>query len=164
MVRIVTVDELLQAYSLRAVDILKVRLSVFGTIRVNRPHGAHGANGCWRATNCLQIDTEGYDMAALLGAAASLKAGIISVVVFEYHAVGLWTSHSLHEAVSWLRSMRYICYFDGRVDAQTCLYSTTPTGYQIGSCTPSCSLQSTCPQNRKGVGARFPSEADRLLA
>eukprot|EP00607_Mallomonas_marina_P008161 CAMPEP_0182423450 /NCGR_PEP_ID=MMETSP1167-20130531/9466_1 /TAXON_ID=2988 /ORGANISM="Mallomonas Sp, Strain CCMP3275" /LENGTH=296 /DNA_ID=CAMNT_0024602457 /DNA_START=212 /DNA_END=1102 /DNA_ORIENTATION=- len=62
----------------------------------------------------LLIDTEGYDVSVIDGATESLRAGMVRMMVFEYHRAGLWNSTSLEHVVTKLSQLQYDCYFEGQ--------------------------------------------------
>ncbi|KAI9002504.1 hypothetical protein DFJ74DRAFT_714033 [Hyaloraphidium curvatum] len=82
-------------------------LSVDEWIALENPHRA-SATG---RISFMEIDTEGHDPAVLFGAAGTLASGLVDVVLFEYHHVGLWERVSLQIVVGMLAGHGYACYF-----------------------------------------------------
>lgn len=66
------------------------------------------------AVDILKIDTEGFDATVIMGAMESIAKGLVGVISFEYHEVGVWREYSLHDIVEKLEGMDYVCYFDGK--------------------------------------------------
>ena len=66
----------------------------------------------------LTIDTEGWDALVIEGAKSLLSQRRVKVIEFEYHSVGLWSSHAtrrrnLRDIVSMLTSWQYECFWQG---------------------------------------------------
>ena len=61
----------------------------------------------------LKIDVEGFDSQVILGAEGAMRAGIIDMLSFEYHKLGLWPQTSLEEMVKIFDSVGYDSYFIG---------------------------------------------------
>ena len=59
----------------------------------------------------LIIDTEGYDPPVLDGARSLFLAGLVRVVIFEYHEVGEWHNYKLGDIVMWMNDYDYECFF-----------------------------------------------------
>ena len=55
----------------------------------------------------LAIDTEGFDPAVLEGASGLLSRSAVKIVMFEYHAIGLWPQTQLKDVVEKLDTQGY---------------------------------------------------------
>ena len=60
----------------------------------------------------LSIDTEGHDWRVLEGAHHTLRY-YTKYVEFEYHAVGVWSQTNLSQAIEFMASLQYVCYWAG---------------------------------------------------
>lgn len=61
----------------------------------------------------LQVDTEGSDALLLDGAMNTLRAGMVRVLIFEYHENCPWAMTSLKKKINQLAELEYDCYFEG---------------------------------------------------
>jgi hypothetical protein len=66
--------------------------------------------GITAAIDVLAIDTEGMDPEVLDGALATLTAGGIKVLEFEYHGIRAWRERSLEGVVLHLAGLGYDCF------------------------------------------------------
>jgi hypothetical protein len=64
----------------------------------------------------LQIDAEGFDYMVLQGGSKFLQRHLARVLIFEYNQDGPWGALKLHDAIRFLASKSYICYFMGETN------------------------------------------------
>ena len=62
-----------------------------------------------RAPSVLTIDTEGWDVLALLGAPRTLPS--VDYVEFEYHNVGMWKRFNLQPIIEYMYNLRFDCFW-----------------------------------------------------
>ncbi|XRB17817.1 glycosyltransferase family 4 protein [Pseudoscourfieldia marina] len=62
----------------------------------------------------LKIDVEGHDPIVIYSGESCLQN--VETVVFEYHGIGAWQTHSLKDLVKWLSKRHFRCYYLGRND------------------------------------------------